>query len=291
MEILTDPRKVQNRTDAFKEYGDTVGLVPTMGALHVAHESLIKKARRENDRVIVSIFVNPTQFGPGEDLDSYPRNFEKDSEICKKHSTDIIFNPEVSDMYKNNHSTEVKVSNLTSTMCGARRPGHFEGVATVVSKLFNIAKPHRAYFGQKDYQQFRVIERMVRDLNFDIDLVMCPIVREKDGLAVSSRNRYLDDSLRKQAPHIYKALSGAKKMVLNGIELNSVRERLREYIEKNIPDGKIDYANIYDARTLKSASGPDSDLVAAAAVWLGKARLIDNVYIKVKNKSEGSKNE
>lgn len=185
-------------------------------------------------------------------------------------------------MYKNNHSTVVKVKDLISTMCGAKRPGHFEGVATVVSKLFNIAKPHRAYFGQKDYQQLKVIQRMVRDLNFDVDVIMCPIVREDDGLAVSSRNRYLDANQRRQAPHLYKALTGAKKMVLNGVDIKNIRNRLKKYIENNIPSGIIDYANLYDARTLKVAYGLDEDLVAAAAVWLGKARLIDNVYIKVK---------
>lgn len=252
-----------------------------MGALHIAHEELIKKARAENDFVMVSIFVNPTQFGANEDYDSYPGTFEQDSELCRNNGADAIFYPEVQDMYLTDSSTAVEVSDITETMCGRYRPGHFEGVATVVAKLFNIVKPHRVYLGQKDFQQYRVIERMVRDLNFDLDLIMCATVREQDGLAVSSRNKYLNARQRKQAGCIYKALRQGEKLINTGVKKTEViSTKVRDMINRNIPGCKIDYAGVYDAYSLKPADVIRSDVVIGVAVWLGKARLIDNIIVR-----------
>jgi len=200
----------------WKINGDTIGLVPTMGYLHEGHASLVKRAREENDRVVVSDFVNPTQFGPNEDLDSYPRDFEADCNICEEIGADLIFHPEPSEMYYDDATTYVNVRGVSEGLCGKSRPGHFRGVCTVVSKLFLIAAPDRAYFGRKDAQQLAVIKRMVRDLNFDIEIVGCPIIRENDGLAKSSRNSYLDDDQRKAAVILSRALDEGRSMIETG---------------------------------------------------------------------------
>ena len=200
----------------WKINGDTIGLVPTMGYLHEGHASLVKRAREENDRVVVSDFVNPTQFGPNEDLDSYPRDFEADCNICEEIGADLIFHPEPSEMYYDDATTYINVRGLSEGLCGKSRPGHFRGVCTVVSKLFLIAAPDRAYFGRKDAQQLAVIKRMVRDLNFDIEIVGCPIIRENDGLAKSSRNSYLDDDQRKAAVILSRALDEGRSMIETG---------------------------------------------------------------------------
>lgn len=279
MEIIKKPSEVQKIIEQLRKEGRSVGAVPTMGALHEAHKTLIQRARRENDFLVVSIFVNPTQFGPGEDYKTYPRTFEEDKEICSGCSTDLIFAPQRSDIYLAGHATTVSVEGgLTDYMCAKCRPGHYNGVATVVAKLLNIIKPRRAYFGQKDYQQFRVIERMVKDLNFETELVMCPIVREDDGLAISSRNRYLTQKQRRQAPYIYKALKEAALRIKSGDMPES--KEIYEYILNYIPAAKIDYADIYDARKLNPVKEFKDDVVIAAAVHVGDARLIDNVVVK-----------
>lgn len=280
MEIFRSIKDNQAWADGIRAGKKTIGFVPTMGALHIAHVSLIKRAKDENDRVIVSIFVNPIQFGPNEDLSSYPGNFEDDMKLCESNGVDTVFYPESPEMYLKDHSTKISVSELTRSMCGEYRPGHFEGVATVVAKLFNIVKPHRAYFGQKDYQQYVVIERMVRDLNFDLGLIMCPIIRENDGLAVSSRNQYLTEAHRKQAVNIYRALTAAEKLIREGEEkAKRINKRLKDMISNKIPDSIIDYAGVYDAYNLKPVDIIGRVLVVAAAVRLGRARLIDNILV------------
>ncbi len=282
MKVFKDISESRKWANAIRAERKSLGFVPTMGALHIAHAELIKTAKEENDFVIISIFVNPTQFGPGEDYDSYPENFEKDKELCENTGVDAVFYPEVSVMYHKEHSITVKVSDITETMCGKYRPGHFEGVATVVAKFFNIINPHRVYLGQKDYQQYRVIERMVGDLNFDLKLVMCPTVREKDGLAVSSRNQYLSEAGRCQAPCIYRELKECEKLIKKGIkEARLINEKIKSIIKENIPECKIDYAGVYDACSLKHVDIIKGNVVIATAVWVGKARLIDNIVIKI----------
>ncbi|MFW6134110.1 MAG: pantoate--beta-alanine ligase [Elusimicrobiota bacterium] len=281
MKFFKEPARVQKWAENIRKEEKTIGFVPTMGALHIGHESLIKKAVKKNDSVVVSLFVNPTQFGPDEDYSSYPRKFEKDKHMCEKCGVDVLFKPGLDDMYEKNHSTAVKVKDLTNTMCGKSRPGHFRGVTTVVAKLFNIVKPHRAYFGQKDYQQYRVIQRMTRDLNFDLELVMCPIVREKDGLAVSSRNKYLDKEQRAQAVFLYKALIKGRKLIEQGVDsVEKINRKIKSVIKENIKQGEIDYAGVYDSVSLKPAEKIDRDVVLACAVKIGKARLIDNILVK-----------
>lgn len=281
MKVFRSAGETQKWADSIRAEQKSIGFVPTMGALHVAHAELVKRARAENDFVVVSIFVNPTQFSPEDDYDSYPRDFEEDSRLCRDNGVDIIFYPEVPDMYLKDSSTVVEVTGITETMCGRYRPGHFEGVATVVVKLFNIVKPHRVYLGQKDYQQYRVIERMARDLDFGIELIICPTVREKDGLAVSSRNKYLNEQQRTQAAWIYRALIQGEKLIDSGEKkADIVNEKIKDTINKNIQDCRIDYAGVYDAYSLKPVDVIETDVVIAASVWLGKARLIDNVLVK-----------
>ncbi|MFH1414786.1 MAG: pantoate--beta-alanine ligase [Elusimicrobiota bacterium] len=282
VEISDDIKAVRARLRQERSQGKTIGFVPTMGALHKAHAQLIKRAVSENDFSVVSIFVNPTQFGPDEDFKTYPGDFDADTALCDSAAVDTVFHPSVETLYKEDESTRVVVSGITDTMCGKTRPGHFEGVATIVSKLFNIIEPHRVYLGQKDYQQFRVIERMVKDLDFDIELVMCPTEREDDGLAVSSRNRYLDDKERKQSAYIYKALKKGKEMILAGErDAGAVSRKITEIITGNIDAQGIDYAGVFDAYTLKPVGEIKKDIVLAAAVRLGRARLIDNTIVEV----------
>ncbi len=277
MKIL---RKIQEVKSLRKKQPYPAGLVPTMGALHTAHASLIKRAKEENRALIVSIFVNPAQFGPGEDYDSYPRTFEEDLRLCRNAGADAVFSPDAEEMYDREHSSYVKVSGITDLMCGAFRPGHFDGVTTVVAKLFNIIEPDRAYFGQKDYQQFKVIERMNRDLNFNTDIVMCDTVRESDGLAVSSRNSYLDKRQRKQAPFIFRALNKGKEIIQKGaVDGKRVKEEMERMIRENIPCSEIDYIGVYDTETLRARKKVSGKVLLAAAVKIGKARLIDNIIV------------
>ena len=269
--------EIRSAVKTAKRQGKTVGLVPTMGFLHEGHKSLIVRAVSENDFVVVSDFVNPTQFGPNEDFESYPRDIEKDRLMCEEAGADIIFNPEPSEMY-DNALTTVSVDKITKTLCGASRPIHFAGVATVVSKLFNIVAPDRAYFGEKDAQQLLVIKKMVKDLNFDIDIIGCPIIREDDGLAKSSRNTYLNPDERKAALCLSRALNIGKAMIDSGeTSAKAVKDAIISEIEKE-PLSRIDYVEIADLDTLESTDKTEG-ILCAIAVYIGKTRLIDNFII------------
>lgn len=276
MELVTTVEEVRSRVKQWKKEGLTVGLVPTMGYLHDGHKSLIDRAVKENDRVVVSDFVNPTQFGENEDLGSYPRDIERDSKLCEEAGAALIFHPTPEEMYAPDYCTFVDMNKLTDVLCGKTRPIHFSGVCSVVSKLFNIVTPDRAYFGQKDAQQLAVIRRMVRDLNFDIEIVGCPIVREPDGLALSSRNTYLNTEERKAALVLSQALKLGKDMMESG-ETDAVRIRkaMVEHIEKE-PLARIDYVEIVDADSLESVQKIENKVLTAMAVYIGNTRLIDN---------------
>ena len=277
MDIITTVEGVRKQVKEWRKEGLTVGLVPTMGYLHEGHKSLIDKAVAENDRVVVSVFVNPIQFGPSEDLASYPRDLERDVELCEKAGANVIFHPEDSEMYFDDFCTYVDMDDLTKGLCGKTRPTHFRGVCTVVSKLFHIVAPDRAYFGQKDAQQLAVIRRMVRDLNFDLEIVGCPIVREEDGLAKSSRNTYLNAEERKAAVVLHKGLTEGEKLLEAGEkDAAKVIAAVREVIEKE-PLAKIDYVELVDWNTLKPVNAVEDTVLMAVAVYIGKTRLIDNV--------------
>lgn len=272
-ETIKDVRKIIKQ---WKQEGLTIGLVPTMGFLHEGHESLMKRSLEENDRTVVSIFVNPMQFGKSEDLASYPRDFEKDSRICENAGVNLIFHPQPEEMYPSDFFTYTDMDTITECLCGRRRPGHFRGVCTVVSKLFHIAAPDRAYFGQKDAQQLSVIKKMVRDLDFDLEVVGCPTVREEDGLAKSSRNTYLSPEERKAAGVINKALRHAKEAIERG-ERNA--QALRGDVIRIInsePLAEIDYVEIVDWELLQPIKSLEKPVLIAAAVKFGKTRLIDN---------------
>lgn len=269
--------EVRAYVSAWRKDGKSVGLVPTMGYLHEGHESLIKRAAEENDCVVVSDFVNPTQFAPNEDFESYPRDIEKDSIICERAGAKLIFNPEADEMY-NNSLTTVSVDKITKVLCGKTRPIHFDGVCTVVSKLFNIVMPDKAYFGQKDAQQLCVVRKMVKDLNFNIEIVGCPIIRETDGLAKSSRNTYLNDSERKAALCLSRSLKLGYDMIISGeCVADNVIRAITSEISKE-PLAKIDYVEIVDLDTLEKANAT-KHILTAIAVYIGKTRLIDNFII------------
>lgn len=260
--------------------GKTVGLVPTMGYFHEGHLSLMRRARRDNDVVVVSIFVNPTQFGPDDDLGSYPRDFERDAKTAEQVGVDLIFNPSVEEMYPEGCSSYVQVERLTEGLCGASRTGHFRGVATVVLKLFNIIHADQAYFGRKDYQQLKVIERMVRDLNLTVEIVGMPTVREADGLAMSSRNAYLSPEERRAALVLHRALDFGQKLLKEGLSSGG---RLREEVERLIrrePLASIDYVAVVDTETLEPLDEIEDQAVLALAVRIGPARLIDNALLE-----------
>lgn len=278
MQVTTTVEETRKLVKNWKKEGKTVGLVPTMGFLHEGHASLIRRCREENDIVVVSDFVNPTQFGPTEDLEAYPRDFKRDSELCESLGTDLIFHPEPKDMYHDPHAY-VSIDTLSDTLCGKTRPIHFKGVCTVVSKLFNIVAPDRAYFGQKDAQQLAIIRKMVQDLNFDIQIVGCPIIREEDGLAKSSRNTYLSAEERKAALILSKTIFMGQKMVEEG-EKDAVK--LVEAMKKNIETeqlAKIDYVKAVDGLTMQQVTELKSPALVAMAVYIGKTRLIDNFMI------------
>lgn len=279
MIIIKSILEIREKIQQYKGQGlKTVGFVPTMGFLHKGHESLIEKARKENDIVVVSIFVNPTQFGPNEDFEKYPRDIEKDSSICKRAGVDIIFCPEVLEMYKGLNFTSISVDTISEVLCGRSRPGHFNGVCTVVAKLFNIVMPNRAYFGEKDFQQLMVIKKMVNDLNFDIEIVPCPTIREEDGLAMSSRNSYLNLEERRAALILNKSLKEAFNMMKGGEkDLLKIKDFIISEI-KNEKIGRIDYVEAMDLNTLKEALVINGPVLIALAVYFGKTRLIDNIY-------------
>ncbi len=237
MRVIKSPFEVKKISDNFRKEGKIIGFVPTMGYLHEGHLSLVRRSKKECDVTFVSIFVNPIQFGPNEDFERYPRDEKRDLELLSKEGVDYVFIPEVHDMYPADYSVYVDETELSKYLCGARRPGHFRGVCTVVTKLFNIVKPHKAYFGKKDYQQFRIIERMVRDLNMDVEIVPCPIIRETDGLAMSSRNVYLTPEERKDAVCLYKSLQLASKMIREG-------ERNPQKIIKAMEEFSLSHKNV-----------------------------------------------
>jgi pantoate--beta-alanine ligase len=283
-------RNIEEMTEISKEIisdRKTHGLVPTMGYLHEGHLSLVRQAVKDNDCVTASVFVNPTQFGPNEDFESYPRDEKKDIHSLRKLGVDYVFAPTVGEMYFQDHSTYVLENELSKVLCGEKRPGHFKGVTTVVSKLLNIIKPTRAYFGQKDAQQFRVIRRMVRDLNFTVELIEMPIVREKDGLAMSSRNIYLTSEQRTEAPLIHKALLKGKELIKEGKnDVSEIKETVKKIIG-NSENIKIDYIEVVDEQTLnildKINDAKSDSVIIAIAAFVGKARLIDNEIVDLSN--------
>jgi len=284
METVKDIKEMQKHSSCLRKKGNRIGFVPTMGFLHRGHMSLVEKAREENDALVVSIFVNPTQFGPGEDYEAYPRDMEKDSALCRQAGTDILFSPFPSAMYPSGFRTIVSVSGLTEGLCGASRPGHFDGVCTVVAKLLNIVWPHRAYFGLKDYQQFQVVRRMARDLDMDTEIVGLPTVREPDGLAMSSRNIYLTAGERKAALVLFQALECARKMAAGGIlEAGTIEEKAREMI-LSTNGASLDYASVVDAEELTPVKTIRDRALLALAVSIGKARLIDNAILEAGNR-------
>lgn len=277
MRLVKTIAEVKDIVKEWKKNGESIGFVPTMGYLHEGHGSLIKKARENNDKVVVSIFVNPMQFGENEDLDSYPRDIEKDSAYVESLGGDLIFNPEPSEMYNDGFCSYVDMSVLTEELCGLSRPVHFRGVCTVVNKLFNIVQPDRAYFGQKDAQQLAIIKRMVKDLNMNLEIIGCPIVREEDGLAKSSRNTYLNPEERKAALVLNQSLKKGKELLESGCrDAKEIRKVITEIIEKE-PLAKIDYVKVVDGLTMQQVEKIEKEVLVAIAVYIGKTRLIDNV--------------
>ena len=263
-----------------KQEDKSIGFVPTMGYLHEGHISLMRCSKKNNDITVVSIFVNPIQFGVNEDLDRYPRDLERDLQICKKEGVDYVFHPSVEEMYPEGFSTYVIVKGLTERLCGAYRPGHFKGVTTVVNKLFNIVQPDRAYFGEKDYQQLKVIQRMVKDLNMNVQVIGCPIVREPDGLAMSSRNKYLSPEERKAALSLSKALFKAKELFESGeTDINKIRKEMEKIILSHPEIKEIQYIEFVDAETLEPKEKLEKGTVIALAVFIGNTRLIDNIKV------------
>lgn len=279
MKVVGTIKEVRNLVKEWKKNGESVGFVPTMGYLHEGHGSLITKARENNDKVVVSIFVNPLQFGPSEDLESYPRDLEKDSKFCESLGADLIFHPEPEEMYHDDFSSYVDVSVLTEELCGLSRPVHFRGVCTVVSKLFHIVQPDNAYFGEKDAQQLAIIKHMVQDLNMDVNVVGCPIVREEDGLAKSSRNTYLSPEERKAALILSKTIELGKKLIADGEkDADVLVAKMKANVETE-PMAKIDYVKAVNGLTMQQQKEIKAPMLIAMAVYIGKTRLIDNMII------------
>ncbi|OEU52468.1 MAG: pantoate--beta-alanine ligase [Desulfobacterales bacterium C00003060] len=280
MQIITTIDQMQQKAGHLLQTGNTIALVPTMGYLHEGHLALMREGRKHGDALVVSIFVNPTQFDPGEDLESYPRDMDRDAHLAESVGVDIIFAPEAEAMYGQTYQTHVDLEMLPRFLCGLSRPGHFRGVATVVTMLFNIVKPHVAVFGEKDYQQLVIIRRMVDDLNFEIRIIGVPIVREADGLALSSRNTYLSKDERRSALSLSHSLQQAQKSVAHGMKdarqvIKGALEHIRSY-----PYTKIDYVAVCDTKTLQDVDRIDGPSLMAMAVWVGKTRLIDNAILK-----------
>ena len=279
MEIVSHVQEMKDLSQRLRAQGKPIGFVPTMGFFHEGHLSLMRRARGECDILIVSIFVNPTQFVAGEDYESYPRDMERDLRMAAKEGVDIVFAPTPQEMYPEGYSTYVNVENLTERLCGEIRPGHFRGVTTVVTKLFNIVQPHRAYFGEKDYQQLVVIERMVRDLNMDVEIIRCPTVRDPDGLAASSRNIYLNLEERRAARVLYRALKQGELLFNHGIrEAEQIKRKVKEILEGE-PLVEPQYVEVVDGDTLEDVSVIEGNCVIALAARVGKARLIDNIIL------------
>lgn len=281
LKIATTIKEVRDTVKEWKSQGLTVGLVPTMGYLHEGHGSLIKTSASECDKTVVSVFLNPTQFAPNEDLESYPRDFQQDKVLCEKMGADLVFHPEVSEMYEQDNATFVEIlSEMPKQLCGKTRPIHFRGVCTVVSKLFNIVTPDKAFFGEKDAQQLAIIKRMVRDMSYGIEIVGCPIIREEDGLAKSSRNTYLNEEERKAALCLSKAIFFGQSLVEKGeTDANKVLEEMKNLINKE-PLARIDYVEAVDGVTMMPVDKIEKDTLVAMAVYIGKTRLIDNFSVK-----------
>ena len=279
MKVIKTISELKDTLKPYRKEGKSIGLVPTMGFLHKGHASLIKKAVEDNDIVVVSDFVNPIQFGPNEDLESYPRDINADSKLCEEIGADFIFNPEPSEMYHDKKAF-VDIEGLSYNLCGAKRPGHFRGVCTVCTKLFNIVGPDKAYFGQKDAQQLSIIKKLVLDLNIPVEIVPVPIVREDDGLAMSSRNTYLSKEERNAALCLSKAIFTGEKMAKDGASLEKVLEKMTEII-KTEKLAKIDYISAVDLETIENVENFNQDTLVAIAVYIGKTRLIDNFIYRV----------
>ncbi|MDD2389067.1 MAG: pantoate--beta-alanine ligase [Desulfobacterales bacterium] len=279
VKIIRSANQMQEEANRLRSGGKTLALVPTMGYLHEGHLSLMRLARQRADILVVSIFVNPTQFGPGEDLASYPKSFERDVQLAGNEGADFIFAPSEKDLYPDGFQTYVTLQELPGYLCGRSRPVHFRGVATVVTKLFNIVKPHTAVFGQKDYQQLVIIRRLARDLNFDIDIVGSPTVREPDGLAKSSRNLYLTPVQRRDALCLYQSLQNAQAMVTEGVtDTARIVDRTKLLIQ-SCPEATVDYISLCDPETLKNVDTIKGPVIMALAVKIGKSRLIDNAIL------------
>lgn len=286
MEKIRNISVMQQTSRSLIQRDRTIGFVPTMGALHEGHLSLVRRSKEENDVTVVSIFVNPVQFGPSEDFSRYPRDIEGDMEKLHMLEVDVLFLPDIKDIYPEGYSTYVTVEGLSGRLCGHFRPGHFTGVSTVVAKLLNIVRPVRVYFGQKDYQQSLIIRRLVRDLNFDAGVVVCPTVRDSDGLALSSRNEYLTEDERRAAAVINKTLIEAERGILSGASLPEVRLMMEKSLERAPLIREVQYASIFDPETLDDVSSGDVNIdkgqvLLAAAVIIGAARLIDNRLVKI----------
>jgi len=279
LQVITSIEDIKQRIKTFKENQLSIGFIPTMGALHEGHLSLVRQAKEENEKVIVSIFVNPLQFGINEDFTQYPRTFDNDCELLSKEGVDIVFNPKAPEMYPDEFCTSVIMEHLEDRLCGKSRPGHFRGVAVVVLKLFNLVKPDAAYFGQKDLLQTVVIKRMVADLNLDVNIKVLPTIRNKEGLALSSRNAYLSETEKKDALCLYKALIKAQTMANAGAKNAEEIKGEMEKIINNCKSAKIDYISIVNPETLEAVSEVRSSSIAALAVRIGKTRLIDNIIL------------
>lgn len=280
MFVARTREELQSQLSLVWRKGSSIGFVPTMGALHEGHLSLLRRARAENEYVVISIFVNPTQFGPSEDLENYPRDLTGDLEKAKKEGVDLVFAPPEEELYPQGYSTYVSVEGLSLSLCGAFRPGHFRGVATVVLKLFNLIRPRRAYFGLKDYQQFQIIRRMVEDLNLDVEVIGCPTVREVDGLAMSSRNQYLSKEERKAATVLFRALKEAELLFKGGERSPEALKQAMERVVRREPlVSKVDYISIVHPETLEQVQVVFRGAILAIALWIGRARLIDNLEV------------
>ena len=282
LKIVHTVDEVRQEVAKWRKKGETVGLVPTMGFLHAGHQSLIKKSVEDNDRTVVSVFVNPMQFGPNEDLEAYPRDMDRDSALCENTGADLIFNPEPEEMYKDGFVSFVDMNGLTNHLCGLSRPVHFRGVCTVVTKLFNIVCPERAYFGQKDAQQLAVIKRMVKDLNQPLEIVGCPIVREADGLAMSSRNTYMNVEERSAALILSKSIKLGQELVEAGErDAEVIRTKMTELLNSE-PMADVEYVEVVDNLTMESVDELKGDILVAIAVKINnKVRLIDNFICEV----------
>ncbi|MDR7244870.1 pantoate--beta-alanine ligase [Priestia megaterium] len=281
MKVITTIKDMQQEMKKEKQLGRSIGFVPTMGYLHEGHATLLGAARTENEVVALSIFVNPTQFGPNEDFDTYPRDFERDERVAKEANVDYLFYPSVEEMYKSSRSVAITVTDRVDVLCGQKRPGHFDGVATVLTKLFHIVTPDRAYFGKKDAQQVAVVDGLIEDFNFPVELRAVDTVREADGLAKSSRNVYLTDKEREEAPVLFKSLQSGLQLLESGEKhVEIIKQTIRKEIEQ-YTSGKVDYIEVYtypELKTIKQAAGK---IIIALAVQFSKARLIDNVIVDV----------